>query len=149
MPTLHGSCHCGQLKLRFESTRPPEELPVRVCQCTFCVRHGSRCTSDPAGRIVVEIGEPAATSRYRFGMKSADFLICARCGVFLGAFMDDAASGPGAALAVLNLDALDDRARFVQPAQPMDYDAESLEQRLARRKERWTPATFGGATIAG
>lgn len=136
MPTLHGSCHCGQLKLRFESTKEPEQLAVRVCQCSFCVRHGSRCTSDPAGKIIVDIGEPGVTSRYRFGMKSADFLICGRCGVFIGAFMD--------ALAVLNLNALDDRARFVQPAQPMDYDGESLEQRLARRRERWTPAEVRG-----
>jgi hypothetical protein len=136
MPTLHGSCHCGQLKLRFESTKEPEQLAVRVCQCTFCLRHGARCTSDPAGKITVDIGEPGVTSRYRFGLKSADFLICGRCGVFIGAFMD--------ALAVLNLNALDERARFVQPAQPMDYDGESLEERLARRRERWTPAEVRG-----
>jgi hypothetical protein len=140
MPTLHGSCHCGQLKVTFETALEPEQLPVRVCGCSFCVRHGARCTSDPAGKIVATIGAPALTSRYRFGMKSADFLICARCGVFIGAFMDDAAG----ALAVLDLNALDDRARFVQPAQPMDYEGEALEERMARRRAGWTPATVRG-----
>jgi hypothetical protein len=140
MPTLHGSCHCGQLKVSFETAKEPEELPVRVCGCSFCRRHGARSTSDPAGRIVATIGEPELTSRYRFGLKSADFLICARCGVYVGAFMDDAAG----ALAVLNLNALDDRARFVQPAQPMDYDGEALEDRRARRRARWTPAVLRG-----
>ena len=83
--------------------------------------------------------EPAVTSRYRFGLKSADFLVCARCGVYVGAFMPEAEGGVGG-LAVLNLNALDERARFVQPAQPMDYDGEDLESRLARRRARWTPA---------
>jgi hypothetical protein len=140
MPTLHGSCHCGQLQVDFETTRPPEELPVRVCGCSFCVRHAARCTSDPAGRVVVTIAEPAATSRYRFGMKTADFLICARCGVFVGAFMDDARG----TLAVLDVNALDDRARFTQPPAPMDFEGESLEERLARRRDKWTPAELRG-----
>jgi hypothetical protein len=46
----------------------------------------------------------------------------------------------GNSYGVLNLNVLEARARF-GPAKPMDYDGESVAQRLARRRERWTPAT--------
>jgi hypothetical protein len=140
MHTLRGSCHCGQLQLAFDSARAPEELPVRTCQCTFCQRHAGRYTSDHDGRVVFTEADPQLTSRYRFGLESADFLICARCGVFVGA-VGEAHAGSGTWLAVINTLALDDRHRFVQPARAMDFDAESLEERLARRRLSWTPAT--------
>jgi hypothetical protein len=133
MPTLRGSCHCGQLQLAFDSARAPEELPVRTCGCTFCQRHAGRYTSDHDGRVVFTEADPRLTSRYRFGLMSADFLICARCGVFVGAVSED--------LAVINTLALDDRHRYTQPARAMDFDGESLEERLARRRVSWTPAT--------
>jgi hypothetical protein len=136
MPILRGSCHCGQLRVVFDTELEPEALPVRACGCSFCRRHAPRFTSDPSGRVRFEIGEPALTSHYRFALGSADFLVCARCGVFVGAVMSDESG----ALAVLNLHALDARDRFVQPAQTMDYDAEDLEARVARRRQRWTPA---------
>ena len=136
MPTLRGSCHCGQLRISFETEQTPEQLPVRSCQCSFCQRHNALSTSDPAGRIVFDVGAPSLTTRYRFGLRTADFMICARCGVYVGAVMHH----DGAGFAVLNVHALDDRARFTQPPQPMDYDGEDLPTRLARRRARWTPA---------
>jgi hypothetical protein len=144
MPTLRGSCHCGQLRLLLETQLSPEQLPVRECQCTFCRRHQALSTSDPAGRIVIEVGAPSLTTRYRFGLRSADFMICARCGVYVGAVMHQ----DGVAYAVLNVRAFDDAARFTQPPQPMDYDGEDLAARKARRLARWTPATVQTAPSA-
>ena len=135
---LRGSCHCGNLSVELETQKTPEELPVRACQCSFCRRHNQRSTSDPAGHARLTIREPDETSRYQFGMRAAEFMLCRRCGVFVGAFMREGDQ----AWAVLNIQALDDRDRFTAPAQPMDYEGESLEQRLARRKQRWTPATY-------
>ncbi len=85
MLTLPGSCHCGQVRVAFETEVAPEALPVRACTCTFCRRHAPLYTCDAKGRVVFEIGEPQIASRYRFGLESADFLVCGRCGVFVGA----------------------------------------------------------------
>ena len=138
MITLPGSCHCGQLRVVFETEFAPEALPVRACTCSFCVRHTPRYTTDRSGRLIFEIGEPAFTSRYRFHLQSADFLVCARCGVFVGATMPD----EGGALAVVNLNVLEARDRFVQRVEVMDLGAEDLEARITRRRGRWTPAVL-------
>jgi len=135
---LRGSCHCGNLSVELETDKAPEELPVRACQCSFCRRHNQLSTSDPAGRARLIIRVPDETSRYQFGMRAAEFMICRRCGVFVGAFMRE----NDQAWAVLNIMALDERDRFTAPPQPMDYEGETLEGRMARRKQRWTPATY-------
>ena len=133
---LDGSCHCGSLTLQFETARAPSELPVRLCGCTFCQKHRGRYTSDPAGHVTIRIDE-ATTSRYRFGLRLADFLICKTCGVFVAAYEPGA---PGRA--VINLEVLARAAEFVDsPVQFFAYDAEDVAARTARRLKNWTPAT--------
>lgn len=135
--TLVGRCHCGNLALAFTSSRPPEELPVRICTCSFCRRHRPRYTSDPTGHVSISAHDSAELGRYRFGLALADFLICRRCGVFVAAYQ------PGATgLAVVNLDVLDDAARFTALAQSMTLDDEDAATRLARRQRGWIPATL-------
>jgi hypothetical protein len=133
---LDGSCHCGSLTLQFETARAPDDLPVRLCGCTFCQKHRGRYTSDPAGHVTIRIDE-ANTSRYRFGLRLADFLICKTCGVFVAAYEH---GSPGRA--VINLEVLARAAEFVgSPVQFFAYDAEDVAARTARRLKNWTPAT--------
>lgn len=134
--TLRGGCHCGNLIVTLQSPLPPEALPVRACQCTFCTRHGVRATSHPEGRVEIEVHEPAELSRYRFGLGTAEFLICRRCGVYVAAVMTDA----DGCYATINIPVLAERERFTQPMVPVQYDAEDTAMRVARRKARWTPA---------
>lgn len=138
-----GSCHCGNLTLRLESDRAPEELGLRADTCSFCARHHGRYTSDPAGELHLDARDEALLSRYRFGTRTADFLICRACGVFVAAYM------PEPPLAVVNVHALDARGDFLAlPLVVADLDGEALEARLARRRARWTPVgsfTLGGA----
>jgi hypothetical protein len=130
-----GGCHCGAIRVRLESERPASELPIRVCRCGFCSKHRPRFTSDPAGHVTIELASEAAVSRYRFGLRLADFLICRSCGVFVAAYEPDGR-------AVLNLDVLDDARDFSAPATAFaDYDREDAAQRSARRARSWTPAT--------
>jgi hypothetical protein len=138
-----GSCHCGTLTVTFESTRPAAAVPVRECGCTFCRRHGARAATDPAGRLIVAAPDPAAVSRYVFGLRTAEFLVCRTCGVFVAAVMSEGER----TWATLNVNALDERAAFAQPPVPVDYDRETVEERVARRKRLWTPAEirFGPA----
>jgi len=87
--TLAGGCHCGNLALTLETALSRDVLPLRACQCAFCTRHGARATSDASGRVRFTIRETEALIRYRFGLRTADFLVCARCGIYVAAVMHD------------------------------------------------------------
>ncbi len=133
---LRGGCHCGALALTFESAERPEALTLRACGCSFCRRHGMRSVSDPQGRIAFVVHDPAALNRYRFGLGTAEFLVCRTCGVYIGALMTEERT----AFAIANVNALDARGIFAQSARPVRYDGESEAARRARRRARWTPA---------
>jgi len=135
--TLTGRCHCGNLTLTFETRHRPEELPVWECGCSFCRRHGARTTSDPEGRVSIRIRDPAQLARYRFGLATADFLVCRRCGVYLAAVIP--ADHENGARATVNVTALDAADRLTHPPAPVAYGAESADERRARRRSNWTP----------
>jgi hypothetical protein len=40
------------------------------------------------------------------------------------------------------VNALDDRADFAVPVAPVDFSAEDGDDRMARRRARWTPTIF-------
>lgn len=128
-----GGCHCGDLRYALETELALAALPLRACQCTFCRRHGALSTSDPGGRVRFTFA--AEPLRYRFGLKTADFLICARCGNYVGATIAEGSRR----WAILNANTLEDVAQLTQAATPMDYDGEDVAQRAARRQARWTP----------
>ncbi|HZS42111.1 MAG TPA: aldehyde-activating protein [Polyangia bacterium] len=135
MNRFEGGCHCGNLKIVFESARAAAELPVRACGCPFCRAHGALSISDPQGRVTFTARDPALVNRYRFAFKTADFLICRQCGVYAGAAIETARG----AFAIVNARALDGAADFTQAAREISYDAENAEERIARRERNWTP----------
>ena len=125
-----GRCHCGALSVEFETATP---LAPRECQCSFCRKHHARSVSDPDGSAAITLGGQGV--RYRFGAALGDFLICGRCGVYLGAVQEI----DGELYAVLNLTAFDDPHENLA-GEPMNYEGEAAEARTARRRARWTPA---------
>ncbi len=133
--TIRGRCHCGRIGFRFETRLAPQTLPLRRCDCSFCRRHGARTTSDPAGSVRFEIGDAAALRRYRFGLRSADFLLCAECGTYLAALIEH----DGKAYATLNANCFEQAELLTQDAPIAIYEGETLEQRTARRVAKWTP----------
>ena len=135
---LTGACHCGVLHFSFETPTEPQALPLRACGCSFCRKHGVRTTSDPAGTVRLKVDDPKLLQRYHFGTGTTETLICRNCGIYLAAVTDV----DGALYAIVNVNALDDRSAFERPPQVMDYEGESAEQRQARRKVKWTPATL-------
>lgn len=134
MNSYRGSCHCGAIRTDLRSARAPAELGARTCQCSFCRAHGASWTSDPRGALEVTIAGPV--SRYRFGTGTADFLICATCGVVPAVVAETENGWHG----VVRVDCLDARDAFRAVAAPSDYDGEALGARLERRAGRWTPA---------
>lgn len=132
--SLHGSCHCGRVSVELRTQSPT--LPVaRACGCSFCTKHGAAWTSDPQGELVLSHGASDDIRRYRFGLGITDFIICAHCGVPCVAvgMVDDRLLG------VLNINTMDRLSDFA-PANPASFDGEETEDRLARRRKRWTPA---------
>ncbi len=133
--SFHGQCHCGNLELVFETSLTSENLPVRACSCSFCRSHGARATSDPRGSVEITVHDPNLLIRYRFGLKTADFLICKRCGVYLAAVMTEG----GKSYATININTFDFLERFGKEPVTVTYDGESEAERIARRKKNWTP----------
>ena len=130
----HGGCHCGALRVTFETARKPVDIQRRACQCSFCRSHGAVTMSDLDGAMRID-AKADALVRYRFGLKTADFLLCARCGIYLGAIYLDGEDG----WAIVNCNALDERDAFSAPIERIVYDGESPGSRGARRKTKWTP----------
>jgi hypothetical protein len=77
---------------------------------------------------------PTQVQRYRFGGRTAEFLVCRECGVYVGVQMVSD-KGRFGVLNVLTLRPL----LALPAAEPMDYGAESPEERRLRRESRWTP----------
>ena len=134
MWTLVGTCHCGAIRATLHSAQAPEALQVRACQCSFCTRHGAMTASDPAGSAIIEM-QPAAVTRYQFGTRTGTSLICARCGVYAGVILEDG----GRTWSVINVRGLAVAQLQGRSAEPVVYDGETPEARIARRKAKWTP----------
>ena len=137
MTTLAGHCHCGAIRMELETGKPAGELPLRCCQCGFCRRHGAKTTSDPDCRLNIEAA-PGSLNRYRFGRRMVEALLCDECGVYVASIIQI----EDKMLATLNvagvaLDGFSGRA-----GEPVAYDDETDEDRLARRKARWTPTVL-------
>ncbi|MCB2098247.1 MAG: hypothetical protein KDE05_11490 [Parvularculaceae bacterium] len=138
-----GSCHCGKLIASFETRKTPQELGVRTCQCDFCRRHGAVNISDPYGAVVIDAAERDA-HRYRFALRTADFLICKECGVYIAAVI-----GAGEAIrSTINVAGLRMKEFLGIEEQPMRYGAEDAAARVDRRHEKWTPTRFTDPTLA-
>lgn len=137
MNTYPGSCHCGAIKITYATTKKPEEMRPGRCSCTFCRRHGARTMGDPAGSVEFRAA-PGTASRYRFGLGITDYLVCSKCGTYVGAVMEDG----GRLIATLNVNSLDIRDTF-DPAPPLHvYDGEDEQRRRARRRKFWMKAAL-------
>lgn len=130
---IEGRCHCGNLGFALETALTWATIRPRECDCSFCRAHATRCVSDPEGRASIFVADPARLVRYTFGLRTAEFLLCSNCGVYIGAWAGEEEGG----FATLNLRATADRDR---PGAATSYGRETAESRRARRRERWTPA---------
>ncbi len=135
MTEYRGGCHCGALKIVYRTEVDPADWPLRHDGCSFCRRHGVVATSDPAGEVEFEYEDDAEIRRYRFAQRSAEFLICGECGVFVAALTETGA-GPRAVINARVLDAVSLNFSAVIDAR---FDEETPMQRAARRSRNWTP----------
>lgn len=137
MSDYRGQCFCGAIGFTYSTGTPPPQWSIRACQCRFCRAHDALSTSDTGGRLVFVAAEPRHLQRYRFAMKTADFLLCRNCGVYIGAVISTQAGRFG----IINTHALDPVPQDIADVQPISYDKEDSSGRIARREERWTPVS--------
>lgn len=138
---IHASCHCGNIRVTLDWPDSAPTIPVRACGCNLCSKHRAVWTSHPNGRFSLQITDDSRVMRYRFGTKTADFNVCLNCGVIpiVTCVID------GTRYAVVNVNAFDDvdRSRLIETT--TDFEGETTENRLARRRRNWTPEAGGGA----
>lgn len=132
-----GSCHCGAIGFIYRTAAEPDRWSIRACQCSFCRAHDALSTSDPAGDIVFTASRAGLLQKYRFGLKTADFLLCRRCGVYIGALIEIGSKAFG----IINIHALAEVPENLAPIAASSYDGEDTGGRVARREQRWTPVS--------
>lgn len=128
-----GACHCGAVSVEYETDAP---VRLRADGCSFCSSRGVKSASDPEGRLVMTAS--VQLSRYRFGHKSADFLICPQCGTYVGTKME----GPRGSIGVINVMGMQISELRNLPVTLTSLEGETPEERMARRISRWTPMTL-------
>jgi hypothetical protein len=131
---LTGTCHCGAIRGTLHASKPAGGLQLRACQCGFCTRHGAMTVSDPAGTATFEI-DRSALAKYQFGTRTGTSLICARCGMYAGVILEDG----GKTWSALNVRGLAIPEFAGRSAEPVVYEGETPQARMARRKIKWTP----------
>jgi len=132
---IDGRCHCGNIAFQLDWVPDTERIPARACGCGFCRKHGGVWTSCPGGALRVVEQEPMLVSRYAFGTRTAEFHVCARCGVVPVVSSRIA----GVLYAVVSVHAFEG----IDPARlqiaPADFDTEDEATRLERRQRHWIP----------
>ena len=137
MADYRGECHCGAIGYVYRCAAAPADWAIRACQCRFCRAHDALSASDPAATISFFATEPGRLQPYRFGLQTADFLVCRQCGVYIGASIET----PKGRFGIINTHALVDPAPAIARPQPISYDGEETDDRVTRREERWAPVT--------
>ena len=132
-----GSCHCGAIAYEYATSVAPVEWSIRACQCAFCRAHDALSTSDPQGDIRFIAADAAQLQRYRFALRTADFLLCRNCGVYIGAVIETG----GGRFGIINTHTLAPAPEDLASTEPISYDSEDTGGRVARREERWTPVS--------
>lgn len=130
---IQGNCHCGNISFALAWEPGPTEIPARACTCSFCTKHGGVWTSNPNGALRIVINDPSLVSRYTFGSGTAEFHVCARCGVVpvVTSRVD------GRLYAVVNVNAFEGVEPSLLRRASADFDGEAEASRLARRKHSW------------
>lgn len=131
--TFEGECHCGNIRFELHTSLAETALVPRECSCTLCRKHRASWISDPEGEVHVHYRNQNFVSSYRFGHGTADFIVCATCGVLMVAVCEI----EGRTRAVLNIRAVRE-GTFTSPPITTNFDGEDVQARLARRARNWT-----------
>lgn len=132
MHDLTGGCYCGNIRLAARLSRELAEYRPRACDCDFCRKHGAAYVSDRDGSLRIELRDPTGVSLYRQGNELADMILCARCGVLVGALFRE----EGSLYATVNVRSLQGNDGFA-PEQEVSPKLLVPEDKISRWKKVW------------
>lgn len=97
------------------------------------MKHAGVWTSDPHVALTVAVAEPSLVSRYAFGTHTAEFHVCARCGIVpvVTSRID------GHLYAVVNVNTFEGVEPGLLQRAAASFDGEGAASRLERRKRNW------------
>lgn len=75
-PSLHGSCHCGAVRL----TLPHAPAVATSCNCSLCRRAGGIWAYYALGTVAIQ-GHPGNTQDYVWGGRTLRNVRCTTCGI--------------------------------------------------------------------
>jgi hypothetical protein len=132
---INASCHCGNIRVTLDWPETGQAIPARACGCGLCTKHGAAWASHPDGRFALHIGDDSRVTRYHFGTKTADFHVCVTCGVIPAVIC----AIEGRRYGVFNVNTFEniDRSQLIETT--ADFEGETTDNRLARRRRNWTP----------
>lgn len=133
--SYEGRCHCGSVHVGLALSASAEKMRVRSCQCGFCRPRGVVTVSDKDGEATITVRSEADITRYRFGLKTADYILCRTCGTYVGAIQDD----DGQLISVINVGGLATPEFSDRRGEPVQYGNETASERRARRRAYWMP----------
>lgn len=139
MRHISGQCHCGNISYHLDWPGDGARIPVRACGCDYCMKHGAVWTSRPDARLTIALARPAAVNRYQFGTRTADFHVCATCGILTLALC----TIDGGLYAVVNANTFENIEPHEFEQSHTDFGGEDVDTRLARRRRNWMPARLG------
>jgi hypothetical protein len=130
---IAGKCHCGNIAFTLDWQPEPTEIPARACTCSFCTSHGGVWTACPGGSLQITQRDREHVSKYEFGTRTAQFHVCAICGVVpvVTSLID------GRLYAVVNVNTFANVPPEMLRRAPVTFDNEDETERLARRKRNW------------
>jgi hypothetical protein len=131
---FHGGCHCSRLRVAFSTALDPASIVPRACDCRFCQKHGAAYVSDPAGRLSVTSQSSDALRRYQQGSNTAEFLLCARCGVLVAVVFEHNTRIYGA----VNARSLEGSTGFGSPV-PASPQLLAPGEKVTRWLQLWVP----------
>ena len=130
---ISGKCHCGNVAFTLDWQPEPTEIPARACTCSFCTRHGGVWTACHGGSLRIKVRDRERVSAYEFDTKTAQFHVCAACGVVpvVTSLID------GHLYAVVNVNTFEDVPPQMLRHAPVTFENEAEGERLARRQRNW------------
>ena len=130
---IDGKCHCGNIAFVLDWPGAPSEIVARECGCSFCIKHGGVWTSNRDASLSVTLQSPSVVSKYAFGTETATFYVCSRCGAVPIVTSEIA----NHLYAVVNVNTFEDLGSLHLNRQPVSFDGEEQQSRLARREKNW------------
>jgi hypothetical protein len=129
---MSGACHCGNFQIKIELTDAPSASVPRACDCDFCRKHGASYISDPHGTLRIDVTDERDFGIYKQGSGTANFIICRKCGVLIGATYQE----EGQLFATINSKVIECESQFAIET-TVSPKLLSTDQKAGRWKEKW------------